>query len=90
MLKSGLQYVLLLSHSCRLFDAVEADPGGRRGDGHGSCHSHTKGVVVLPAMPSLPYCRTNLREQKRNSNIGEIECKERNATALSVDLDFFP
>lgn len=49
------------SHSCGLFDAVEADPGRGRGDGHGSCHSHSKGVVVLPAVPPFPYCRTYLK-----------------------------
>lgn len=49
------------SHSRGLFDAVEADPGWRCGDGHGSCYSHSKGVVVLPAMPPFPHCRADLK-----------------------------
>lgn len=28
------------SHGRRLLDAVEADPCGGRGDGHGPCHAH--------------------------------------------------
>lgn len=49
------------SHSCCLFDAVETDPRWRCGDGHGSCHSYSKCMVVLPAVPPLPYCRTHLQ-----------------------------
>lgn len=41
------------SHSSCLLDAVEADPGGRRGDGHGPGHRHSERVVVLPAVPPL-------------------------------------
>lgn len=51
------------SHGRRLFDAVEADAGGGRGDGHGSCHAHPQGVVVLPAVPPLPGGRTDLGER---------------------------
>lgn len=49
------------SHSCCLFDAVEADPGWGCGDGHGSGHSDSKGVVVLPAVPPFPDGRTYLK-----------------------------
>lgn len=53
--------IMCWSHGCGLFDAVEADPGRRRGDGHGSCHPHSKGVVVLPAVPPFPHCGTYLK-----------------------------
>lgn len=49
------------SHGCGLFDAVETDPGGGRGDGHGSGHTQAEAVVVLPAVPSFPDGRTHLQ-----------------------------
>lgn len=49
------------SHSCGLFDAVEADPGGGRGDGHGSGYAHAKAVVVLPTVPPFPDRGTHLQ-----------------------------
>lgn len=49
------------SHGCGLFDAVEADPSGGRGDGHSSGHAHTEAVVVLPAVPSFPDSGTHLQ-----------------------------
>lgn len=52
------------SHSSCLLDAVEADPGGRRRDGHGPGHRHPEGVVVLPAVPPLSQGRAHLQERR--------------------------
>lgn len=49
------------SQGGRLLDAVEADPCGRRGDGHGPGHRHSEGVMVLPAVPPFPHSRAHLR-----------------------------
>lgn len=61
-----------MSHSRRLFDAVEADACGGRGDGHGSCHAHPQRVVVLPAVPPLPGSRTDLGRNTRDSVKGQF------------------
>lgn len=53
-----------VSHSCGLFDAMEADPCWGRGDGHGTCHTHSERVMVLPAVPSFPGSRTDLVKAK--------------------------
>lgn len=72
-----------VSHSRRLFDAVEADARGGRGDGHGSCHAHPQGVVVLPAVPPLPGSRTDLGRNTRDSVRGQFPLKMlRGGTAL--------
>lgn len=43
------------SYSGRLLNAVEADPRGRCGDGHGPGHGDSEGVMILPAVPPLPH-----------------------------------
>lgn len=55
------------SQGGRLLDAVEADPCGRRGDGHGPGHGHSEGVMVLPAVPPLPHGRAHLWGRQRLS-----------------------
>lgn len=58
-------YVWGISHGCGLFDAMEADSCRRGGDRHGTCHTHSEGVMVLPAVPSFPGSRTDLVEKKK-------------------------
>lgn len=53
-----------ISHGCGLFDAMEADSCWRGGDRHGTCHTHSEGVMVLPAVPSFPGSRTDLTIQE--------------------------
>lgn len=39
---------------------MEADSGRGGGDGHGTSHSGSDGVLVLPPMPPLPDSRADL------------------------------
>lgn len=59
----AIVHSLPCSHSCGLFDAVEADPGGGRGDGHGSGHTRAEAVVVLPTVPPFPDRGTHLQRR---------------------------
>lgn len=56
------------SESRRLLDAMEADTRWGGGDGHGPGDSGSDGVLVLPPVPSLPDCRTNLGRQATNTH----------------------
>jgi hypothetical protein len=58
--RSQGHFVACSSDCCGLLDAVEADPGGGRGDGHGAGHTGTDRVLVLPSMPPLPDGRADL------------------------------
>lgn len=63
-------YVQGVSHSCGLFDAMEADSCWRCGDRHGTCHTYSERVMVLPAVPSFPGSRADLlREKGKDMNI---------------------
>lgn len=61
------------SHGRGLLDAVEADPCGGRGDGHGTRHTHPQRVVVLPAVPPLPGGRTDLGKDRAENVRGESQ-----------------
>lgn len=52
------------SHGSCLLDAVEADPGGRCGNGHGPGHRHSEGVVVLPTVPPLSQGGAHLQGRR--------------------------
>ncbi len=67
---------------------MKADAGGGGGEGHGSRHSDSQRMIILPAMPTLSGCRTYLyrkKTRKKNMKFIVLYFQHFNFSALNME-----